>query len=77
VIGEYVFEVLYPKAISNAFKFFFDSINEIEQFNADFFHTIFEMKANCKLTLRRNTMQAYTIKKVFEKLFSITATKEL
>ncbi len=69
VIGDYVFEVLYPKEISDYFKIFFDSIKDLKDFNEDLFHRIFEMKANCKLTLRRDTIQARNIKKIFEKAF--------
>lgn len=69
VIGDYVFEVLYPKEISDYFKIFFDSIKEIKDFNPELFHRIFEMKANCKLTLRRDINQAKNIKKAFQKEF--------
>lgn len=69
VIGDYVFEVIYPKEISDYFKIFFDSIQDIKKFNPDLFHRIFEMKANCKLALRHDSIQARNIKKVFEKVF--------
>jgi hypothetical protein len=69
VIGDYVFEVLYPKEISDYFKIFFDTIKDIKDFNEALFRRIFEMKANCKLTLRRDPIQAKHIKKVFEKAF--------
>lgn len=69
VIWDYVFEVLYPKEISDYFKIFFDSIKNIKDFNEDLFHRIFEMKSNYKLTLRHDTIQARNIEKVFEKAF--------
>ena len=69
VIGDYVFEVLYPKEISDYFNIFFESIKNIKNFNEELFHRIFEMKANCKLTLRRDAVQAKHIKNVFEKAF--------
>jgi len=69
VIGEYIFEVLYPKEISDYFKIFFDSIKDIKDFNANLFHRIFEMKVDCKLTLRHDPIQAKNIEKVFKKIF--------
>lgn len=69
VIGEYIFEVLYPQEISDYFKIFFDTIKDIKDFNADLFHRIFAMKADCKLTLRRDALQAKNIIKIFEKAF--------
>ena len=44
VVGEYIFEFLYPKTISEYFKVFFSSIHELKQFNKEFFGKIFEMK---------------------------------
>ena len=70
VIGDYVFEVLYPKDISDYFKIFFDTIQDIKKFNPELFHRIFVMKADCKLTLRRDPLQAKHIKQTFIKLFS-------
>lgn len=70
VIGDYVFEVLYPKEISEYFKIFFDTIQDVKDFKPKLFHHIFEMKANCKLTLRRDSIQAKNIKKVFAKIFT-------
>lgn len=71
VIWDFVFEVLYPKEISDYFKMFFESIRELKDFNEDLFHRIFEMKANCKLTLRRDAIQAKNIKNIFKKSFDI------
>ena len=65
VVGDFVFEVLYPPEISDYFKIFFDSISSLEQFNADLFSRIFDMKANCKLTLRRDAIQAEITRKSF------------
>lgn len=74
VIGDYVFEVVYPKEISEYFKIFFDTIQDIKKFNPELFHRIFEMKANCKLTLRHDSIQANNIKKIFEKVFSTSSS---
>jgi hypothetical protein len=65
-----VFEVLYPTEISDYFKIFFDTIKELKDFNAELFHRIFEMKANCKLTLRRNKAQAAMTRKVFQEAYN-------
>ena len=70
VVGDFVFEVLYPKEISDYFKIFFDSITDIKDFNPNLFHRIFEMKANCKLTVRHDAIQAKNIKNEFKKAFS-------
>lgn len=69
VVGDYVFEFLYPKTISEYFKVFFESVHNIKQFNTELFKKIFEMKWNCKLTVRRDSNQAKNIKKVFQKFF--------
>ncbi len=70
MVGDFIFEVLYPKEISDYFKIFFDSIKDIKDFNPDLFHRIFEMKANCKLTVRRDNNQAKNIKNIFNKEFN-------
>lgn len=75
VVGDFVFEVLYPKEISDYFKIFFDSIKDLKDFNPDLFHRIFEMKANCKLTMRHDSNQAGNIKKIFEKSFELNASQ--
>jgi len=69
VVGDFVFEVLYPAEISDYFKIFFDTIKELKDFNADLFHRIFEMKANCKLTLRRDKAQAQMTKQIFHEAY--------
>lgn len=69
VIGDYVFEVLYPKEISDYLKIFFDSIKKLEDLNQELFERVFKMKADFKLTLRRDTNQADNIKKIFKKIF--------
>lgn len=69
VVGDYVFEFLYPKTISEYFKVFFESVHNIKQFNTELFKKIFEMKWTCKLTVRRDSNQARNITKVFQKEF--------
>jgi len=69
VVGAYVFEVLYPKELSDYFDIFFESITSLDTFNPSLFHRIFTMKANCKLTVRKDSVQAAHIKDIFVKTF--------
>jgi hypothetical protein len=69
VVGNYIFEVIYPKVISDYFKIFFDSIKDLKDFNAGLFQRVFEMKADCKVTVRYDEAQAKNIVKVFKKVF--------
>lgn len=69
VIWDYIFEFMYPKTISEYFKVFFSSVHEISQFNKELFGKIFEMKWDCKVTLRRNKKDAEMFKKEFKKYF--------
>ena len=65
VVGDFVFEVLYPPEISDYFRMFFETVKELKDFNVELFQRIFEMKANCKLTLRRDKVQAESTRKIF------------
>jgi hypothetical protein len=76
VVGDFVFEVLYPPEISGYFNIFFDTIKEMKDFNADLFHHIFEMKANCKLTVRRDKMQAEMTRKTFHEVYKKAERKK-
>ncbi|MCX6824202.1 MAG: hypothetical protein NT085_03670 [candidate division SR1 bacterium] len=69
IIGEYIFEFIYPKAISEYFKVFFSSTHEAKQFNKELFGKIFEMKGECKITLRRSKKDADMFKKEIKKYF--------
>ena len=69
VLGEYILEFIYPKAISDYFKMFFSSIHEKKQFNEELFGKIFEMKGDCKITLRRSKKDAEAFKKEIKKYF--------
>lgn len=75
VVGSYVFEVLYPKEISDYFNIFFESITTMDTFNPELFYRIFTMKSSCKLTLRKDTAQAEKIKEVFIKAFKKEAAR--
>ncbi len=75
-VGDFVFEVLYPTEISDYFKIFFDTIKELKDFNAELFHRIFEMKANCKLTLRRDKAQAAMTRKIFQEAYDRDAKQK-
>jgi len=69
VVWEYVFEFIYPKNISEFFKVFFSSTHEVKQFNKELFGKIFEMKWDCKVTVRRNKKDAEMFKKEIMKYF--------
>lgn len=69
VVGDFVFEVLYPPEISDYFRMFFETVKELKDFNVDLFQRIFEMKTSCKLTLRRDTLQAKQTKKMFHEAY--------
>lgn len=70
VIGDYVFEFLYPPIIIQYFKVFFDSVQDISNFNPELFHNIMKMKANCTVRIKNDPEQAKKIKKIFWKIFS-------
>lgn len=69
IVGEYIFEFIYPQAISDYFKVFFSSVHNSKQFNKELFGKIFEMKGNCKITLRRSKKDADMFKKEIKKYF--------
>jgi len=69
VVWEYILEFVYPKTISEYFKVFFSSVHDIKQFNKELFGKIFEMKGECKITLRRNKKDAEMFKKEIKKYF--------
>lgn len=70
VVWSYIFEVLYPKELTDYFNIFFESITDLKKFNSELFYRIFTMKASCKLTLRKDTIQATSIKNIFIKTFN-------
>jgi hypothetical protein len=72
VIGDYVFELLYPPIIIQYFKIFFDTVKDISDFNPDLFHNIMKMKANCTLRVKNDPEQARKIKDIFHKSFGST-----
>lgn len=69
IVWDYLFEFLYPQSISEYFKVFFESVHNIKQFNEELFKRIFEMKWNCKITLRCSSKDANQFKKQILKFF--------
>ena len=65
VIGDYVFEVIYPKSISDYFRLVFETTNNMQTFNPELFGKIFEMRERCRLTLRRNKKHATEVREGF------------
>jgi hypothetical protein len=65
VIGDYVFEVIYPAMVSEFFRFFFNTTEKFEDFNSELFRKGFKMNARCRLTLRRDKKNAEKIRNGF------------
>lgn len=65
VIGDFVFEVIYPQHITDYFRLLFETINDIQTFNPELFRKIFEMRERCKLTLRRSKKHAAKVREGF------------
>jgi len=69
VAWDYIIEVIAPQSLTQYFKTFFDNTKKIKDFNPELFQQIFKMKANCKLTIRRNKKDADMFKKEIKKYF--------
>jgi len=70
IIGDYILEVMTPQILTQYFKTFFDNTKKIKDFTPELFQQIFKMKANCKLTFRRNKKDAEMFKKEIKKYFT-------
>ncbi len=67
VCGEYIIECVFPDSLSKRFTYFFDTIKTIKQFEPSLFVDIFQMKARCKVTLRRNKKEAEKLRSLLKK----------
>lgn len=65
VIGDYIFEVIYPPVISEYFRLFFDTVTDTKGFNPELFRKIFAIRSRCKLTLRRSAKNAQKVREGF------------
>lgn len=69
IIWEYILEVLFPNIINQYFNIFFDNIENIKNFNPEWFKNIFEMKGEYKITFRRSKKQSTILKKEIKNYF--------
>ncbi len=67
--GEYVVECHFPASINGHFRFFYQNVQSIEQFDADLFADVFRMKARCTLSVRRNAKEAAAIREKLKPFF--------
>ncbi len=69
IFGDFILEVLLPDSLVRHFRFFFDNTKSMKDFDPQLFTDIFQMKAKCKLTLRRSKKDAEELKKIFREWF--------
>ncbi len=69
VYGEYIFEVIIPEEISQRFEYFYQTVQNIEDFNVELFADIFKMKSKCKLIYRRSKKDTGELRKKFGMYF--------
>lgn len=69
IVWDYMLEALFPDIINQYFKVFFDNIQNIKDFNPEWFQNIFKMKCECKITIRRSKSQTDILKKEIKKFF--------
>ena len=65
VIGDFVFEVIYPPTVTEYFRLLFETTKDLAAFNPELFGKIFEMREKCRLTLRRNKKHAEKVREGF------------
>jgi len=56
--GGLIVECVFPPVIARHFAVFFQTVQAIEQFDAELFSSIFKMRARCKLTVRKSKKDA-------------------
>ena len=66
VCDDHIVECIFPEIISRNFLFFFQSVQNISNFNQTLFSDVFKMKCNCKITVRCDTKEANRIKSLFK-----------
>lgn len=58
IYGDLIVECVFPPVIAKHFAAFFHTIHTIDQFDPELFSSIFNMKARCKLTVRKSKKDA-------------------
>ncbi len=71
VYDDYITEVYITDEIASRFKYFYDQVTDISQFDIEHFNDIFRMKAQTKFIFRRSKKDAELLKEKFRKYFSI------
>lgn len=70
VAGDYVSHLLYPEAITQEFRAFFEAVKDIRQFAPAAFGDIFRMHAEYTLKLGKSPKEATMIRKAFDPYFA-------
>lgn len=65
VIGDYIFEFIYPDHITEYFKLLFETTKLLDFYNPELFKKILETRVRCKLAVRKNRKHAEEIRKKF------------
>ncbi len=65
IIGDYIFEFIYPENSIQYFWLLFDTTTSLELYNPELFRRIFEIRVRCKLTVRRNKRYADEVRTKF------------
>jgi hypothetical protein len=67
--GPYIIEVNFPPLIARQFKFFFDSIQAIEQLDIELFSNLFKLKGRCSLKVSKSPERARALKAKLQRHF--------
>lgn len=65
IIGDYIFEFMYPEHITEYFRLLFETTKSLETYNPELFRKIFEIRTRCKLIVRKNRKYAEELCKKF------------
>lgn len=66
VCGDHIIECIFPDSIAKRFSYFFDSVKNIGQFDPELFADVFQMKARCKVTVRRKKKEAARLRNMLK-----------
>ncbi len=58
ICGDYIVEMILPSSITDHLASFYSTVHEIHQFEAGLYRDIFDMKATCKITIRKSNREA-------------------
>ncbi|MDP3976261.1 MAG: hypothetical protein Q8P95_05095 [bacterium] len=63
VCDDYILECIFPEVIAQHFAMMFQSVQQIDYFEAELFKNIFKMRARCKVSVRRSKKEAEQLRK--------------